>query len=82
MKPSEFPEQTIVLQKPPDMTDEQCGTLAIHQTQDGQCISRWRGTWRDRLRFLFGGDLWLWVHSGRTQPPVYIGTEHPFQQQS
>lgn len=79
MKPAEFPEQTIVLQRPPGMRDEECGSLAIARTEKGECISCWIGDWRDRLRFLITGKAWLWVVSGKTQPPVYIGTESPFK---
>lgn len=78
MKPTQFPQQTIVLKKPPGMTDEECGSLAIHNTERGECISCWTATWRERLRFLITGKVWLWVVSGRTQPPVYIGVESPF----
>ena len=79
MTPTEFPQQTVVLKRPPNMTDEECRSLAIHQTARGECISCWTGTWRDRLRFLLTGRVWLWVVSGRTQPPVYVGTESPWK---
>lgn len=77
MKPTKFDQQTDELQRPPSMTDEECAPLPVFR--DGQvCISCWRGTWWDRLRFLFTGRVWLWVHMGRTQPPVYVGTDCPF----
>ena len=41
------------------------------------CVSCWRMTWRDRLTALFSGKLWLWVMSGRTQPPVVLSVEDP-----
>lgn len=77
MKPSRFPQQTIELQPPAGMTEAECGTLAVHQT-GVQCISRWVPSWRDRLRIALGGPIWLWVWSGRTQPPVALDTESPF----
>jgi hypothetical protein len=77
MKPTTFPQQTVVLQRPAGMTEEECGTLAVHRT--GQhCISRWQPTWRDRLRIALGGPIWLWVWSGSTQPPVALDTKSPF----
>jgi hypothetical protein len=71
VKPSEFPEQTKVLRKPPSMTDEECGSLGVYS--DGHvCISLWRPTWRERLSILFLGRVWLHVLSGQTQPPVMV----------
>jgi len=71
MNPSEFEQQSIVLNKPNDMTDEECGPLAVYS--DGQqCISLWRMSWRERISSLFFGRVWLWVYSGQTQPPVSL----------
>lgn len=77
MKPTDFPEKTTVLQKPRSMTDEECGTLAIHF--DGRaCISRWRPNWRERLAVLFGAPVWLGVVGNRTQPPVWLEARRTF----
>ena len=80
MKPIEFKQQTIVLQKPSSMSDEECSPLAIHQTENGECISCWTATLKERIKFLFTGRIWLWVVSGRAQPPVYVGIETPFKE--
>lgn len=72
MKPSNFKESTIELKKPLDMADEECGSLHICQTKDGQCVSLWKATLWERIKFLFHGNLWLGVISGRTQPPVWL----------
>ena len=72
MKPTEFKEQHIVLQKPKSMTDEECGTLAIHKTEKGECISKWKAPFWERVKFLFHGTIWLGVVSGKTQPPVWV----------
>ena len=77
MKPVDFSEQNKVLVKPEGMTDKECGDLPIHQHGEF-CISCWGGGWRDRLRFLFTGKVWLWVWSGQTQPPVKVVTENPW----
>ena len=71
MKPTAFPEQTIVLQRPAGMTEEQCGTLAVF-TDGDHCISRWAPSWKERLLLVLGAPVWLWVWSGRTQPPVAV----------
>lgn len=71
MKPAQFQEQTKVLAKPPGMTDEECGELAVHC--DGQiCTSLWVPSWRERISILFFGRVWLRVWMGQTQPPVYL----------
>lgn len=76
MKPIDFVESNRDLTKPKDMTDAQCQTLPIHN--DGEhCISLWKADWKERLRFLFTGEIWLWVRSGMTQPPVKVSTTAP-----
>ena len=78
MTPANFEESNRTLTKPRDMTDEQCTSLPVW-TDGEHCLSCWQGTWLERLQFLFTGKLWLWVHSGETQPPVAVGTQYPFQ---
>jgi len=72
MKPVKFPQANLELHKPPGMTDEECGNLHIHRTQDGQCISCWSVGWWARLKFLFHGKIWLGIVSGASQPPVWL----------
>lgn len=77
MKPIEFKEQTKVLSKPKSMTDEECSSMAIWN--DGEkCISCWKASLKERIRFLFTGKMWLWVLSGVTQPPVLVDVQNPF----
>jgi hypothetical protein len=77
MKPIEFEGQTKVLQRPSGMTEEECGSLAILNL-DNTCISCWKMTWRERIKALFTGKIWLGVLSGQTQPPVYCAVDRPF----
>lgn len=77
MKPIRFPQQTVELQKPAGMTDEECGPLPVFR--DGEhCISCWRPSWRERVALAFGRPVWLWVWMGNTQPPVSLTVESPF----
>jgi hypothetical protein len=72
VKPIYFKESNIELKKPNSMTDEECGSLYIHRTEDGQCISLWSASLWTRIKFLFHGKIWLGVLSGKTQPPVWL----------
>jgi hypothetical protein len=75
--PTTFPEANRTLTKPEGWTDEQCGELPTFS--DGEsCISCWSLSWRERLVLLFTGRIWLWVWSGRTQPPVALSADPPF----
>ncbi len=77
MKPIRFPQQTVELQKPSGMTDEECGPLPVFR--DGKhCISCWSPSWRERLALALGRPLWLWVWMGNTQPPVSLDVVSPF----
>jgi len=81
MKPIDFPQSTKVLQKPGTMTDEECASL--HVWSDGkQCVSKWHLSFRERIKVLFGQDIWLGVMSGKTQPPVFIAAERVFEEPS
>jgi len=61
MKPLQFKEATVELKKPASMTDEECGSLFIHQSENGECISLWTTSFWERLKFLFHGKLWVGV---------------------
>jgi hypothetical protein len=77
MKPINFPQSTKVLQKPSDMTDEECLPLPVWC--DGkQCISCWKPTLIERLKVLFTGKVWIGILSGNTQPPVFVSGENVF----
>ena len=69
--PCKFPEANRNLTQPDNMTDEECGSLWVY-TDGNQCVSCWQLTWRQRLRLLFSGKIWLGVLSGYTQPPVWL----------
>lgn len=41
-------------------------------TDGKQCISCWKLSWKQRLKALLFGKVWLSVLSGGTQPPVWL----------
>jgi len=82
MEPIKFKYANKDLLKPEGWADEQCRSLPVF-TDGRQCISLWKMTWRERLSALFFGNVWLFVHSGQTQPPVALmATKNIFEQEN
>lgn len=80
MKPIKFKEQNIILTKPEHLTHDECGPLPTYT--DGEiCISLWKMTFMERMTALFTGRVWLWVWSGKSQPPVCVTTKSPFDEE-
>jgi hypothetical protein len=79
MKPIEFPEANKVLIHPPGMTEEECGDLHVHQTDDGKMISCWELSEEELAAINKTKRVWLWVW-GATQPPVAIDGANPFEE--
>jgi len=77
VKPTKFSESTKDLAKPVGWDDEKhgpCSSLPVFS--DGTCcISRWAPTWRERFALIFGRPIWVFVHSGWTQPPIALSVE-------
>lgn len=80
MKPSNFPEANATLgggPAPKYGTEDPVIDLPVHK--DGhQIISCWELSWRDRLRVLVTGRVWLHVLARETHAPVKITAESPF----
>ena len=54
--------------------------LDLPAFRDGQqTISAWELTFRERCKALLTGVLWLHVYGH--QPPVYVSSDYPFEQQ-
>lgn len=52
--------------------------LPVFRSQCGVVLSRWRLTWRERLRVLAHGDVYLSVHTfNRALQPIAMTTEEP-----
>jgi len=71
MKPIKFPEANKNLLKPESMTDEECNSLWVYN-DSLQNISCWKLSFKQRIKALFWGRIWLCVLSGTTQPPVWL----------
>lgn len=80
MKPINFKEATKTLSKPEGWTDDQCGPLPV--ASDGAvCVSCWQPTPKERLSILLFGKIWLYIYSGKTQPPVaLLGERNVFRE--
>ncbi len=77
MKPTNFKQSTKVLQRPSTMAESECQSLPVW-SDSKQCVSAWKPSPRERLNILFGGNVWLGVMSGNTQPPVFISGKPVF----
>lgn len=78
MKPIDFKQSTKVLQRSPDMTADECAALPVWS--DGtQCVSCWKPSLSERISLVFGGQVWLGVASGGTQPPVFLSGKNVFK---
>lgn len=78
MKPIDFKQSTKVLQRSADMTDDECSSLPVWS--DGtQCVSCWKPSLSERISLVFGGQVWLGVASGSTQPPVFLSGKNVFK---
>ena len=75
MEPVSFREQNILF-RPPAGMENKVGDLPAFMGE-GQVISCWRLSLRERLRLLFTGRLWFSV-IGNDQPPIWLGVYTPF----
>jgi hypothetical protein len=77
MKPVSFAEQTKVLNANPNQLEiDGLAVGGLPVFSDGeQCISCWRLNWWERLKVLLFGRVWLGIHMGATQPPVWLCAE-------
>lgn len=71
MKPITFDEKNKTLIKPDNMTDKECSSLDVY-CDSKQCISLWHMSFRERLSTLVFGRIWIYVLSGKTQPPIAL----------
>jgi hypothetical protein len=75
MNPIVFAEQTTILAE----HQPEYRPLPVCVAEDGEVISCWRFTWRERFRLLFGGKLWLrQLTFGSPLQPQLPQVEDPF----
>ena len=74
--PTNFPEANFTWKGwPADADRPEVVDLPTYRA-DGQSVSCWRLGWRERLRVLVTGRVWLHVLGGH--PPVLVSGDHPF----
>jgi len=71
-----FPEKNFTYKRPENLTEEQCRDLPCFRCST-HTVSCWEFPFRDRLRFLFTGRLWLYLMMNG-HPPVALMAESPF----
>ena len=72
MKPSKFPEQNVVHAE----NQDEYGNLPAFKDECGVVISCWKMTFRERLRVLFKGHIWLSLHSfNKPLTPSFMSTK-------
>ena len=78
--PIPFDEINLTLTAP-EGQEEDVDTMPAY-TDGTHCISCWQLSPEDLERLKEnGGKVWLWVWSGKTQPPVCVDTVSPFEEQ-
>lgn len=76
MIPTSFDESNGYLDRPPDMTDDECGPLSVFR--DSQyVISCWKLTVEELETLTRTGRVWLWI-VGQSMPPVSLTVDSPF----
>ncbi len=72
---NEFVNRT--LNPPQGYSENEIGKLHVW-TDDSQCVSEWRLSFKERISALLFGRIWLSVLSGSTQPPVCLTARRKF----
>jgi hypothetical protein len=75
MNPIEFPEQNCVYAK----DQSEYLPLPVHKTPDGEVLSCWALTWRERIKILLTGRMWWSVLTfNRPLQPQLPSVDNPF----
>lgn len=75
MEPIDFKQSNMTLTAPGAMPN--CEDLQVY-TDGKQCVSCWKMSFKERIKVLFTGRVWLGVIGHRTQPPVWVDANKPF----
>lgn len=76
MKPTDFLEANFTYNRPPSMTEEECGDLRVFKDAE-HIISCWELSQEEILNLLLFKVVWLRVYGG-AQPPVLLEATSPF----
>ncbi len=76
MNPASFPEQNMVFAE----NQPEYLPLPAHRMPDGTVFTRWRLTWRERLKLLVKGDLWIMLLTFNLPlQPILPSVDKPFR---
>jgi hypothetical protein len=78
MKPIPFSEANFIFTRPKGMSEDECSDLHVHETAEGEFISKWEPTEEEREAIARGEPVWLRVLGCRAHPPVSVSTDYPF----
>lgn len=67
----DFPQRNMILTKPKELTDKECGSLFVYYS-GAEIISCWKLTFWERFKAFFLGKVWLSVLSTNSSPPVKL----------
>jgi hypothetical protein len=74
MKPIEFKEQNIVFAK--DQPEYQPLPALKKKTEEGEVVSCWKLSFKERIKILFSGKIWLSLMSfNKALTPSYLTTK-------
>lgn len=80
--PASFDESNNVLDRPSDMTEDQCQSLSTFHGIDTNnlpiVISCWKVTAEELAEINRTGRIWLGI-VGQTMPPAWISGHRPFE---
>ena len=74
MYPVNFKDANLRLVSPKNWDDELygiCDYLSV-QRKDGICKSCWKMSIKEWMKLLFTRCVYVYVHSGKTQPPIKL----------
>lgn len=77
MQPVEFTQQNGILAK----EQPQYLPLPVYRTKDGLTISCWRLSFKERLKLLFTGRMWVHMLTfNQPLQPLFLDVDDPFKE--
>lgn len=80
MKGTSFKESNITMNPPEGQEDRVYPLPVWAHPEGGMFISKWKMNWKDRIKALIFGAVWLNILS-QQHPPVGISTDYPFERE-